>query len=260
MIIDLPNEILKEICAYLPFKDLQNIITAMEELRDLSTVDDREGHAISLSGEYLEERKLSRALSRKLTKFLDLTRAEIIGGTGAIETYLQVERSNLEGICISMFRGPYTKIAAIISMLDCLTTLDISYSPWGLISEVSRAMGERTNIEAINIGSSKIMMHCHPNDYEPEKDAIARLVRKCPKMRHFILHGLNLCMHSINHLYHHLPKEMRSIDIARNRKFTDDDVRHLMTRCPDLTFLDASDTSVTLRVIEEIARTWSHSL
>ena len=260
MITDLPNEILKEICAYLPFKDLQSIITATEEARDLSTIDGREGHAIDLSGRYLEERELSRVLSRKLTKFLDLTRAEIIKGTGAIETYLQVERSNLEGICISMFRGPYSKIAAIISMLDCLTTLDISYSPWGLISEVSRAMGERTYIKAINIGSSKIMMHCHPNDYEPEKDIIARLLRKCPRMRHFIVHGLNLCMHSITHLCLHLPTKMKSIDIARNRKFADDDVRYLMTRCPDLTFLDASDTGVTLRVIGEIARTWSHSL
>jgi hypothetical protein len=145
-------------------------------------------------------------------------------------------------------------------MLDCLTTLDISYSPWGLISEVSRAMGERTYIKAINIGSSKIMMHCHPNDYEPEKDIIARLLRKCPRMRHFIVHGLNLCMHSITHLCLHLPTKMKSIDIARNRKFADDDIRYLMTRCPDLTFLDASDTGVTLRVIGEIARTWSHSL
>jgi len=230
-ITDLPNEILKKICAYLPFKELQNIITATEEIRDLSTIDKREGHSVTLSGEYLEEQELRRILSRKLTKFLDLTRAEIIKGTGAIETDMQVEKSNLEGICISMFRGPYTRIAAIISLLDCLTTLDISYSTWELISEVSRAMGERTNIKAINIGSSPIMMHCHPNDYEPEKDVLARLVRKCPEMRHFILHGLNLCTHAINHLHQHLPTEMKGIDIARNPKFTDDDVRHLMTRC-----------------------------
>ena len=259
-IIHLPNEILKEICAYLPFNDLQNVIKATEGVRDLSTIDGREGHSIDLSGKYLEERELSRVLSRKPTKFLDLTRAEIIKGTEDIETYLQVERSNLEGICISMFRGPYSKVAAIISTLDCLTTLDISYSPWRLVSEISRAMGERTDIKAINIGSSMIMIRCHPNDYEPEKDIIARLVRKCPKIRHFILHGLNLCMHSIRHLLLHLPTKMESIDIARNRKFTDGDVRDLMTRCPDLAFLDASDTSVTLRVVGEIARTWSHSL
>ena len=33
-----------------------------------------------------------------------------------------------------------------------------------------------------------------------------------------------------------------------------------MTQCPDLAFLDASETSVTLQIVGEIARTWAHSL
>ena len=33
-----------------------------------------------------------------------------------------------------------------------------------------------------------------------------------------------------------------------------------MTQCPNLTFLDMSETSVTLQIIGELARTWAHSL
>ena len=33
-----------------------------------------------------------------------------------------------------------------------------------------------------------------------------------------------------------------------------------MTQCPDLAFLDASETSVTLQIVGGIARTWAHSL
>ena len=86
-------------------------------------------------------------------------------------------------------------------MLDSLTILDISYSKLELISEVSRAMGDRTNIEAINIGTSPFMKLCCPDDYEPVKTVVARLIKKCPQLRHFILHGLNLCTHTINHLH-----------------------------------------------------------
>ena len=259
-IADLPNETLKHICTFLPFRDLQNLIEAMREMRDLSTIEKREGRSVDLTGEYLEEQKLRRIITRKATIFLNLTRAEIINETGTIETDIQVEKSDLEGICISMFRGPHIRIASIMSLLDDLTILDISYSTWDLIGEVSRAMGEKTKLRAINIGTSLFMMHCYPNDYEPIKNIIARLIRKSPQLRHFILHGLNLCTHAINHLHRHLPAEMKSIDIARNPKFTDDDARHLMTQCPDLAFLDMSETSVTLQIIGEIARTWEHSL
>ena len=163
----------------------------------------------------------------------------------------------MKGICISIFRGPPIRIAAIVSLLDNLTTLDISYSTWELVGEVSRAMGEDTKLQAINIGTTPFMKRCHPNNYEPARDVIERLIRKCPELKHFILHGLNLCKRAINHLNRHLPTNMKSIDIARNPKFTDEDALHLMTQCPHLTFLDMSETSVTLQIIGGLARTRS---
>ena len=85
---------------------------------------------------------------------------------------IQADRSNLKSICLSMFRGPHIRIASIVSMLDSLTTLDISYSRLELISKVSRAMGEETNIEAINIGTSPFIKLCCPDNSEPVKNVV----------------------------------------------------------------------------------------
>ena len=66
-IIDLPNKILEQICKYLPFQALRNLIEATKELRDLSTIEKRTGQAINLTGEYLKESKLRQILTRKAT-------------------------------------------------------------------------------------------------------------------------------------------------------------------------------------------------
>ena len=85
-------------------------------------------------------------------------------------------------------------------MLNELTTLDMSYSRLELVSEVSRAMGDSTNIEAINIGTSPFMKLCCPDNAEPITKVVGRLIRKCPKVRHLILHGLNLCTTTIEYI------------------------------------------------------------
>lgn len=254
----LPNEILKQICEYLPFRAVQNLIEATKELRDLSEISKNTGQAINLTGEYLEESKLREILARKSTQYLDLSKVELINGSGAIEMDIQADRPSLKGICLSSFMGPIIRIASIVSMLNGLTTLDISYSRLQLISKVSRAMGNNTNIEAINIGTSPFMRLSCPDNSEPVEKTMARLIHKCPQLQHFVLHGLNLC--SFHYLHRHLPPKMKSIDIARNPKFTNDDIRHIMTQCPDLTFLDMSETSVTLQIIGELATAWAHSL
>ncbi len=53
---------------------------------------------------------------------------------------------------------------------------------------------------------------------------------------------------------------MKGIDVARNLRFGDDDVRQLMEKCPNLEFLDAPETGVTIEIIKELARKWGHYL
>ena len=84
------------------------------------------------------------------------------------------------------------------------------------------------------------------------------MITKFPKLQHFILHGLNLCFHTIYYLCRNLPATMKGIDMAPNYRFGDDDIRQLMERCPNLEFLDAWETGVTMEIILELARKWGH--
>ena len=53
---------------------------------------------------------------------------------------------------------------------------------------------------------------------------------------------------------------MKRLDIAQNYRFGDNDVCQLMVRCPNLQFLGALDTGVTMEIITELARKWGHCL
>ena len=75
-------------------------------------------------------------------------------------------------------------------------------------------MGKNTNITAITIGTSPFMTLCCPSITEPIRDVVERLVTKCPKLQHLILHGLNLCFHTIYYLCRNLPATMKGINIA----------------------------------------------
>ena len=101
---DLPNEILEQICQYLPFRALHNLTKATGKRRNFSTIEKRLCRTISLTGEYLNESLIRRILTEMPTQYLDLSRVEMNNGPGAIEVDIQARGSSLKGICLSRFR------------------------------------------------------------------------------------------------------------------------------------------------------------
>ena len=101
---------------------------------------------------------------------------------------------------------------------------------------------------------------CHPENAEPIKWTVARLVRKCPHLENIILHGLDMCYGALSYVCKHLPETMKGIDMARNPKVNDANVRELMTRCPNLRFLDLSETGVTVLILADLPAAWGHSM
>ncbi len=189
---ELPNETLERICQYLPYRSLKNLKRATKRLRDFIEESHRLYESVSLTGAHLDESLLHAILTNNDVKHLDISRGGMGEDNGTIEQDIWAYTSHLEGICLSGFRGPDVQIASIISALANLTTLDISYSRLQLVSEVSRALEDTTRIKAINIGTSPYMRLCYPENAEPLRYVMARLLRKCPQLTYIVLHGLDM--------------------------------------------------------------------
>ena len=202
---------------------------------------------------------LSDILTKNPIKYLDISRGELDEVNGTIDHDVWVHESELEGTCLSGFYGPYIPIVALVSTLIHLTTLDMSFSNWELVSEISRALEPRNAIQNINVGTSLYMRKYHHVNREPLRWTLARLIGKCPHLRNIIQHGLDIRYEDLHYILKHLPTTWEGIDLARN-PVNDNNMRQLMTRCPNLKFLDASETMVTHFILTEMPATWGQSL
>jgi hypothetical protein len=258
---ELPNEILEKICLYLPFRAIQNLRRTARRLRDYVEQSKEIYESISITGEHLDEIWLSKLLTTRQVKHLDISRGELDEVNGTIDQDVWAHGSKLEGICLSGFNEPYVPIAAVISALENLTTLDMSYSRWDMVDEISRALDDTTKLKNINVGTSPYMRMCHQEhttDLTP-KWTLTRLIRKCPRLENIIMHGLDITHGDFSYILKHLPPTLEGIDVARNQ-INDANLHQLMNRCPSLKFLDASETCVTYNILIDIAAKWGHSL
>ena len=253
---ELPREVLEIICLHLPFRALQNLKRTARRLRKFIEESKKIYESISITGEHLDEAWLSDIL---IKKYLDISRGELDEVNGTIDNDMWSNESSLSGICLSGFRKPYIPIAAMVSTLTQLTTLDMSYSCWELVGEVSRALEGRTEIQNVNVGTGPYMQVYHHENTEPVRWTLARIIKKCPNLQNIILHGLEINSEDLNHIQKHLPATVEGIDLARN-PVRDADIKQLTTRCPNLTFLDVSETMVTYLILTDISTAWGHSL
>ena len=256
---DLPNEILQKICLYLPFRAIQNLRRTARRLRDYVEQAVKIYESISITGEHIDEVWLSKLITTRQVKHFDVSRGELDEVNGTIDQDVWAYGSKMEGICLSGFNEPYVPIAAMVSTLDNLTTLDMSYSRWDMIDEISRALEDTTKLKNVNVGTSPYMRMHHQEHIITLKWTLTRLIRKCPRLENIILHGLDLTHDDFNYVQKQLPPTLEGIDVARNQ-INDINLLQLMSRCPSLKFLDSSETRVTHNILIDIAAKWGHSL
>ena len=77
--------------------------------------------------------------------------------------------------------------------------------------------------------------------------------------KNIILAGTNLCRKSITYVCTYLTSTIERINLATER-VRDSDIRALINQCPNITFLNVTETLVTLEVFHELAATWSESM
>ena len=76
-------------------------------------------------------------------------------------------------------------------------------------------------------------------------------------MAHYVLHGVDLCQGTVQYMCEDLPNTMVGLDLARNN-IIDEDVKLLIECCPNLQFLDLSETAVFLEIVPHIINGWGH--
>ena len=81
----LPAEILEVICLHLPFRALQNLKRTGRRLRDFIEKSEKLHESISITGEHLDEVWLSRLLTTKQVKHLDISRGQLDEVNGTID-------------------------------------------------------------------------------------------------------------------------------------------------------------------------------
>ena len=88
---------------------------------------------------------------------------------------------------------------------------------------------------------------------------IEKIVDKLRFLKNIILAGTNLCRKSIAYICTYLTSTIEKINLGTER-VRDSDVRALINHCPNITFLNLTETLVTLEVFHELATAWGESM
>ena len=259
---DLPPEMMAHICSYLPFKALCHLSTISKKLRDFMMTY-RLQEFVSISGEKPNAYILGDILLGP-TMYLDMANGGVKAGLldikdiQTLKQQLTTYKSKLTGLCLAGFMGQDRHIAEITALLPNLTVLDISYSRFALINEISGQLPEKCGIKAINIGTTPYMRYGDGTDVLLH-EVVKGFINKCPQLTHFVLHGLDLSRDTIRYMGNNLPNTVISLDLARNY-IKDEEITPIIERCPDMQFLDLSGTSVSTKTFSRIANRWGKSI
>ena len=88
---------------------------------------------------------------------------------------------------------------------------------------------------------------------------IEKIIDKLKCLKNIILAGTNLCRKSITYVCTYLTSTIERINLTTER-LRDSDIRALINQCPNITFLNVTETLVTLEDFHELAGTWSESM
>ena len=88
---------------------------------------------------------------------------------------------------------------------------------------------------------------------------IEKIVDKLRFLKNIILAGTNLCRKSIVYICTYLTSTIEKINLGTEQVW-DSDIRALINHCPNITFLNLTETLVTLEVFHELATAWGESM
>ena len=88
---------------------------------------------------------------------------------------------------------------------------------------------------------------------------LKKIIDKFKCLKNIILAGTNLCRKSITYICTYLAPTIEKVNLASER-VRDSDIRALMSQCPQITYLNLTETLVTFEVFYEMAITWNDTM
>ena len=259
----LPNEILEKICEYLTFEERCKFGATNRRNQFVLTAD-KFWHTVSIPNHILKYELINKLINMG-TRSLSIPWSSIDGEwaeyshlVSTLSTFAsQLSYLNISGFNNSpQIRGDNRIIAMLIAKSTSLKTLDVTESKLALMSEISIVIPYGHRLTSLNL--SMVGCNNHHN-FLLRYSTIERIVDKLKSLKNIILAGTSLCRKSITYLCTYLSSTVEKINLATER-VRDSDIRALTNTCPNISFLNISETLVTIDVFPELATTWSESM
>ena len=147
-------------------------------------------------------------------------------------------------------------IAILIAKSNNLRILDLTASKLTLLSAIATVIPYGHRLTSLNL--SLVGNNNHHN-FLLRYETIKKIIDKLKNLRNIILAGTNQCRKSIAYVCTYLTSTIERVNLATER-VRNSDIRALINQCPNVTFLNVTETLVTLEVFHELAATWSESM
>ena len=259
----LPNEILEKIGEYLTFEERCKF-GATNRRNQFVLTTDKFWHNISIPNHILKYELINKLINMG-TRSLSIPWSSIDGEWAEyshLVSTLSTFASQLTYLNISGFnnspriRGDDRIIAMLVAKSTSLKTLDVTESKLALMSTISTVIPYGHRLTSLNLSMVGCTNH---HNFLLRYSTIEKIVDKLRSLKNIILAGTNLCRKSITYLCTYLSNTVEKINLATER-VRDSDIRALTNTCPNITFLNLTETLVTLDVFPELAATWNESM
>ena len=259
----LPNEILEKICDHLTFKERCKLGATNRRLQFVLTAN-KFWTTISIPNQILKYELINKLVNMG-TQSLSIPWSSINGEwteySHLIST-LSTYASNLRYLNISGFndstqtRGDDRIMAVLVAKSVHLKTLDLTASKLTLLSTIAKVIPYGHQLTSLNLS---VVGNNNHHNFLLRYETIKKIVDRLTRLKNIILTGTNLCRKSIAYVCTYLAETTEKVTLATER-VRDSDIRALTNRCPNITFLNVTETLVSLEVFHEIAATWRETI
>ena len=263
---DMPAEILERILSHLSFIQRTSIQRTNHQMKQV-TLTPKLWKNITIRGRLITNPVMFNIL-RKHTTSLDIPDCVWRANPHEeiqMENYLILNAPKLTYLGLQGFGGNNALVATLILLSKDLATLDLSEADFTLLSHVLNKINRTNHITSINLS----IMRKSPRNRQPaalyeryspvRANIIADLTTKCIRLTDLVLMGTDLSQDSIIQICNLVTPTLVAINLAREC-IKDEHVDALTKRCPNMKYINLSETRVSCRVFPQIASRWKYSM
>ena len=263
---DMPAEILERILSHLSFSQRTSIQRTNHQIK-LVTLTPKLWKNVTIRGHLITNPVMFNIL-RNHTVSLDIPDCVWRANPHEqieMENHLILNAPKLTYLGLQGFGGNNALVATLILLSTNLATLDLSEADFTLLSHVLNKIDRTNHITSINLSIvKKSPQNRQPaalyERYSPVRaNIIADLTTKCIRLTDLVLMGTDLSQDSIVQICHLVTPTLVAINLAREC-IKDEHVDALTKRCPNMRYINLSETRISYRIFPKIATRWKYSM